>query len=195
MRIGAVILAAGASSRFGSNKLLHKIWGKSLLEWSLKSIDIADIGIKIVVTSEGGKVDHLLDSRVTWLVNVNAGRGIGTSISLATQFLEDQTDGILFLLADQPKVLASDIDRLLLEFFKHPECVIASSVGNTIRNPIIFPSRLYGELKLLNDDRGARDVAKSHKEQLIRVKVSPEHLVDIDTVEDLERLEKKFEKK
>jgi molybdenum cofactor cytidylyltransferase len=197
IKIAAVILAAGASKRFGSNKLLQRIDGISILERTMDSVRANNFWNIAVVTPPGRDLDPILHKGTLKIVNKEWARGIGTSIALATRQFEGDVDGILFLLADQPLIKPSDISRLVLEFLVSPRRIIACSVDGQVRNPILFPSSVFGELKQLKEDKGARSIAESHVENLIKVEVDAPSLTDIDIVDDLQKIEsrKKYEEK
>ena len=189
-RVAAVLLAAGKSKRFGSNKLLHMLGGKRLIEWSLEPlIDSHPWKIAIVI-SEEDEFHDVLPKDVIRIVNRSAEGGIGTSISLATRHLEGEADGILFTLADQPLLNKSDISAILSDFYRNGNSIIACSSDDEVRNPILFPAMFFNELKELNDDKGARQIALRHPDELLKLPTDPCHLIDVDTVDDLKRVEK-----
>ena len=189
VKIAAVILAAGASKRFGSNKLLQRIDGRSILERAMDSVRANNFWNIAVVTPPGSDLDPILHEGILKIINKNWERGIGTSIALATRQFENDVDGILFLLADQPLIKPPDISRLVLEFLVNPDRIIACSVDGQVRNPILFPSSVFGELKQLKEDKGGRIIAESHAESLIKVEVDATTLMDIDIVDDLQKIE------
>jgi CTP:molybdopterin cytidylyltransferase MocA len=189
-RVAAVLLAAGKSKRFGSNKLLHMVGRKRLIEWSLGTlIDSHPWKIAIVI-SEEDEFNDVLPKDIIRIVNRSPEDGIGSSISLATRHLEKDVDGLLFTLADQPLLNKSDISALLSEFYRNRNSIIACASEDEVRNPILFPSMFFNELKELNDDKGARLIALRHPEVLLKLPTDASHLLDIDTVEDLKRVEK-----
>ena len=61
-----LILAAGLSKRFGENKLLQYFRGRRLVEYSLETAIVADVGDVFVVTSRGMNFDSYYDHLVTW---------------------------------------------------------------------------------------------------------------------------------
>jgi CTP:molybdopterin cytidylyltransferase MocA len=189
-RVAAVLLAAGQSKRFGSNKLLQMLGGKRLIEWSLGPLMDSHPWKIVIVISDEDEFHDVLPKDVIRTVNRSPEGGIGTSISLATRHLEGEADGILFTLADQPLLNKSDISALLSEFYRNRNSIIACSSDNEVRNPILFPSMFFNELKDLNDDKGARQIALKHTDVLLKLPTDASHLIDVDTVDDLKRVEK-----
>jgi molybdenum cofactor cytidylyltransferase len=100
----------------------------------------------------------------------------------------------MFLVADQPMIDAGTLDNILSIFRQNPSFIVASSVAGDVRNPMIFPERYFEELLQLTGDSGAKSVALANITNVIKVDVSPEKLVDIDTVEDLAKLNSRIKK-
>ncbi|MEM0134801.1 MAG: nucleotidyltransferase family protein [Thermoplasmatales archaeon] len=194
-RVAAVILAAGRSRRFGSNKLLHIILGKSILEWTIEPLIRCNSWKTAIVIPEGDELDNVIPGNILKIVNSSPDGGIGTSIALATKYFERDAQGILFLLADQPLLSNDDLRRFFTEFSKNPDLIIACSGNDEIRNPILFPSTFFEELIRLRGDEGARELAKHHSERLVKIPIDVTHLLDLDTMEDLAGIEKMLELK
>ncbi len=194
-KVAAVVLAAGRSSRFGSNKLLHKVLGRTVLEWSLDPVLASGFWEVAVVIPQKSEMKKLIPAGVKAVVNENSKDGIGTSIAKGAGCFEKEADGILFLLGDQPLLRKRDIGMFLAAFSSNPRSIIACYSEGEIRNPILFPSGFFGELKRLKGDRGARDMARLHPERLVKIEIDIAHLVDIDTKNDILALEKGLEVK
>jgi len=126
-RIAGLVLAAGASARFGSNKLLARLDGRPLLQHVLDAVAAA--GLVDVVVVLGDAADEI-ERAITWRAEVrvrNPDPGAGLSSSLrvglaALEALEPEATGrqarftgALVLLGDQPRVRPAVIGRLVEE--------------------------------------------------------------------------------
>lgn len=191
--IAAVVLAAGSSKRFGTNKLLHELKGKSVLRRSLDAIPLSEFRKIAVVVPPGNELEQAISRDFTRIVNEDAERGIGTSIALGTRLFENHVKGIMFLLGDQPLIKKETIERLAHVFNEGPEHIVACSVDGVVRNPIIFPSKLFKELMDLRGDKGARSIAETHRDCLIKLETDPQSLLDVDTVGDTKEIENLIE--
>lgn len=189
-KVAGIILAAGYSRRFGSNKLLYRVKGRSVIEWSIGAVTSADLWKTAIVTPQSKDLDAFVPDGMLKLVNEDAMDGIGASIVTGTRHFKRDADGILLLLGDQPLITGGDLRNLLNEFYLEPYQIVAGSVGGEIRNPIVFPSSLFDELLTLSGDRGARNIAIAHGKIVTRVEIEPSHLIDIDRIEDLIKIEK-----
>lgn len=192
-KIGALVLAAGNSSRFGSNKLLFKINGKSVLERTLLALSGFKFWKTAVVVSNTD-FDDILGNHVEKILNKQISLGIGKSIALGTIYLREEVSGILIVLADQPLLTLDDIKKMTDVFLGDPTKIVACSVYGEIRNPIIFPSGYFDELIKLSGDRGARGLANSHIDNIVRVEVDSSHLLDIDSIQDVPIIIKEIER-
>jgi CTP:molybdopterin cytidylyltransferase MocA len=192
-KIGALVLAAGNSSRFGSNKLLFKINGKSVLERTLLALSGFKFWKTAVVVSNTD-FDDILGNHVEKILNKQISLGIGKSIALGTIYLREEVSGILIVLADQPLLTLDDIKKMTDVFLGDPTKIVACSVYGEIRNPIIFPSGCFDELIKLSGDRGARGLANSHIDNIVRVEVDSSHLLDIDSIQDVPIIIKEIER-
>ncbi len=192
-KIGALVLAAGNSSRFGSNKLLFKINGKSVLERTLLALSGFKFWKTAVVVSNTD-FDDILGNHVEKILNKQISLGIGKSIALGTIYLRKEVSGILIVLADQPLLTLDDIKKMTDVFLGDPTKIVACSVDGEIRNPIIFPTGYFDELIKLSGDRGARGLANSHIDNIVRVEVDSSHLLDIDSIQDVPIIIKEIER-
>lgn len=110
----AVVPAAGASRRFGSQKLLADIQGEPLLQHTLRSLlDGGVARLILVVTPHAAlsSVSALRDPRVSVVVNRHAERGMFSSIQAGLAAASPEAD-VLVLPADMPFVRASTVQAL-----------------------------------------------------------------------------------
>ncbi|MCL4334013.1 MAG: nucleotidyltransferase family protein [Candidatus Thermoplasmatota archaeon] len=194
IRIAAVILAAGKSSRFGSNKLVTKLGGKPVIEWSIDSLSKVEFRRILIVTNGLKEAYSFRYEGIENIVNERFQEGIGTSIARATGELKDEVDAILFLLGDQPLVGPDNIEKLVKQFLNDPRKVAAFSVGGKVRNPMIFPSGFFKDLLCLSGDNGAREIAVTHEDSVAKIEIDPALLSDIDVVEDIDVIERYLER-
>ncbi len=188
MFLGCVILAAGNAVRFGENKLLARFRGRPLIEWILDALP-ADRLNAVVVVTQYAAVEALAAARgFETLRNSAPELGVSRSVVLGTEALAERCDGILFLVADQPLLRRSTVERLLDRFLEDPERVVEPRAGERRGNPCVFPASLFPELLALRGDRGGRQVIRHHPELVTGVPVDPLELADVDTAADLASL-------
>ncbi len=192
LNIGAVILAAGESSRFGRPKQLIQFRGKSLVRRIADAVGEAGCEpIAVVAGSEAEKVRaELRGARVKIFDNQNWRAGIGGSIRLGVQGLIDiqaKPEAIALLVCDQPFVDARTIARLITLREKTKRAIVASSYANTLGVPALFDRSCFQELLALDNATGAKMVILSNRERVAEFPF-PEGKIDIDTLDDYEKL-------
>lgn len=196
MKIGCVLLAAGAGTRFGGGKLLYEIEGEPMIARALRLYGAFAFAARICVTrTEAGEIQQrALESGFPVAINPDPARGVGTSVAIATEAIlakEPQLDGIVFAVADQPYLGKESVSRLLNTFADHPEDIVSLGFHERRGNPAIFPAAFYPELCALKEDTGGGAVIRRHPERLRIVQaVSARELDDIDTREESETQDK-----
>ena len=190
----AVILAAGFSTRFGSNKLIMDVGGKPIISHAVESALGSSADRVAVVIPVGSPMRAYIPASVTLIINTVRDKGISSSIAAAVEYLKETAQAIMFMVADQPMIDTGTLDNILTTFRQNPSFIVASSVHGDVRNPMIFPKRYFEELLQLTGDSGAKSVAQANMTSVIKVEINPEKLVDIDTVEDLAKLNSTIKK-
>ena len=189
MKIGCVLLAAGAGKRFGGGKLLYAIDGEPMIARALRLFSDLPFAARVCVTrAEETEIQRLAHERgVPVAINPDPERGVGTSVAIATEAIlakESALDGILFAVADQPFLTRESVTKLIETFKEHPDDIVSLSFEKRRGNPAIFPAEFYPELCALKEDTGGTAVMKRHPERLRLVEAaSAEELRDIDTKE------------
>jgi molybdenum cofactor cytidylyltransferase len=190
-RPSALVLAAGASTRFLGTKQLAEIGGKTLVERALGAVPSAEVNETVVVLGHQAKrVARAIGARkgVRVVVNPEYREGMGSSIRAGILALAKDAEGAMLLLADQPFVTRSLLRRMLKVYQSEDlSKIVAVVYGDLVTPPVIFPKRYFRELAALKADKGARSVIERHEGSLSLIRVRPRVvLADIDTREELE---------
>lgn len=192
MGIGAVILAAGASSRMGEPKQLLPFRGESLLRRAARAAQ--DAGCRPIVVVTGAHAESMrrelegLDVREVW--NPRWEMGMGSSIRAGIEALagsDQDMDAAVFMLCDQPHVTGQVVARLAEAHRETGKHVIASSYGGNPGVPALFGRSLFPELTRLKGATGAKQVLRRHASEACLIPFS-EGEIDIDTPDDYSRL-------
>lgn len=192
MKIGAIILAAGASTRFGEPKQLAEFRGQTLLR---RAVAAALISVcEPVVVALGANYEQTSEEIKNLPVHVcyNAEWQIGLSASVKSGLesllnVEPNISAAIITLADQPFVGAAQINSFAEKFYQSKAPIIAAEYNQTVGVPALFAKELFDELVKLEGDQGAKMLMKSHQDSLIKIAL-PEAAFDIDTKEDFESL-------
>ena len=195
-RIGALILAAGLSSRMRESKPLLEIRGKRLVDHAIGLFRSA--GIENIVTVAGHRAKELISvvesasSRV--VVNGNYEDGMFSSIRRGAEELNGTCDAFFLLPVDIPFVQVSTIQRLLDEFSKGSSILVCYPMYESRRgHPPLIDSSLIPQVLAHDGEGGLRGLLSKYDSQSISVPVEdPFVRMDVDTQEDVLRLKKEL---
>lgn len=179
MRFHLVILAAGLSRRYGTekeDKLLADLDGKPmyrhvtdrLLALKRSRTDIADLTI---VTRRGPICDACsADPRINCLENSHPERGIASSLQEALSVFandpEDTGEALVCFVGDQPRLQTSTIKMLLDGFLAAGKPMAAIRYQGASYNPCIFRSDCWDDLRKLSGDTGGKQLIRRHPEDV-----------------------------
>lgn len=185
-RIGALVLAAGASRRMrGDDKLLRKIANIPLIRRStLTAIHSNCCQVNVVIQiGHSERRQNIADLPVQMTMVGGPMDGMATSLKSGLAALAEPLDGIMILLADMPEIIVADINALIDVFV--PGRIVAAATNGLRGHPVCLPKELFDELTQLGGDFGARDIIKKHSDKLTLVnRPGYRAHVDLNTPED-----------
>lgn len=190
--VGAVVLAAGSSSRMGSPKQTLQFRGVSLLRHAALAALGAGCDPVIVVTGAHSELSRReLDGlNVREVLNTRWETGMASSIRAGVEGLvsaDADSAAAVLLLCDQPHVTADVISDLVAAHRATGMSVIASTYGGSFGVPALFSRTLFTELTRLEGRSGAKEVIKRYASEAHFLPF-PCGEVDVDTPDDFSRL-------
>lgn len=182
----AIVLAAGAATRFGSAKQLVRIGDRPLLSLIAgRAAEVVGHALIVVLGARAAELTPLLKhSPGSVVINRDWREGLASSIRAGIVRLPPSCTGVMLVLADQACVTAEDLRRLAGAWRRNPLGVAGALYGGTVGVPAIFPQHLFGELSQLRGDSGARALLKRHADRLVKVPMASAAF-DLDTPDDL----------
>lgn len=192
-RIGAVVLAAGRSSRMGSpNKLLCELEGAPLITHMIDALLATEVRPIVVVTGhEELAVRQALDGKpVLFVHNPDFAQGMSTSLRAGLAALGTEVDAALICLGDMPRVRPAHIESLLGAFDPDDgRAIVVPTYRGQRGNPVLWAASFFPELQRLSGDTGARALLEQHAERVCRVPMEDAGVaIDVDTPSDLAAL-------
>ena len=184
-KVLAAVLAAGASSRFGSAKQLAVLDGKTLIEHvQIVLLESTADEVIVVVGCSRNEIEQHILPEVTAINNINWEEGIASSVRCAVEHASRcNASHLLLLVCDQPYVSSCLVDRILsISKFEETK-IVACRYGDTFGVPALFPRECFASLIELKGDRGAKSVIKVAPN--VEFLNFPEGLIDIDSQADL----------
>lgn len=186
--VGAVILAAGSSSRMGRPKQTLQFQGTSFLRRAVLAALDATCHPVVVVTGANAELSRreLDELEVHEAFNPEWETGMGSSVRTGIECLLTKDAGVagaVLLLCDQPHVTADVISGLLTAHQSTRKPLIASTYGDSFGVPALFSRTLFTELTQLAGSSGAKEIIKRHASEAHFVPF-PNGVVDVDTPDD-----------
>jgi molybdenum cofactor cytidylyltransferase len=183
--VSAAVLAAGASTRMGRQKLLLPLGNEPLVRRTVRQIcDAGFDEVLVVVGHEHVKVLAALEGLpIRHALNRAYETGMGSSFRTAVEHLTDST-AAMFALADQPFVSTHEYRTVLDTYRRHAPAIVSVRYGEVMAPPHLFEREFFPELGQL--EHGARSVLQRHRERTMVLQFPPDLLADVDTPEDYE---------
>lgn len=185
-----MILAAGESRRFGSQKLLAPLGDRPLVQHVIDAANASGLDpVVIVVGADAGALlarVRLGGARV--VRNPHYASGQASSLRAGLRALAD-ADAAVVLLGDMPRITAALLDALVERQRSSGATAVVSSQGGRRSPPTLLHRDLWPEVEALEGDVGAREVLAKGTD-VVALEVTPAigALDDVDTREDHERL-------
>lgn len=185
--IGAIVLAAGFSNRFGGTKLSARLnSGSTVLQRTVAIIQSTIPQLLLVTRPEIQPA--ITDSSLHIEVFTDAEKGMGASLAFGMrQALQHyEWDGCLVCLADMPFIKPETY--LVLAEAQSPDNIVLPEYEGSTGNPVGFGRIFFAALAGLDGDQGGRDIVRDNPDAVVRIAVNdPAISQDIDTPEDLLR--------
>jgi molybdenum cofactor cytidylyltransferase len=196
LRIGAVVLAAGAGRRMGGiAKSLIRLEGVPLIRRELIALSGAGVDEVVVVTGYARDAieEQVQSFPVTLAHNAAHAEGQQGSVHVGLTALSGSFDAVIIVLADQPLIAADDLIELIAAFKKRPEGhVLVPMVNGQRGNPIVLDDVARAQILAGDTNLACRHLIDRHPE-LVHVHETSNRrfITDLDTVEDVEQLAKR----
>jgi molybdenum cofactor cytidylyltransferase len=191
-QIAAVVLAAGKSTRMGSNKLLEPINGKHMIRRTVETVLQSRASPVIVVTGhDASRIREALEGLdVSFVNNPHYDEGLSTSLAEGVAGLPAKVDGALMVLGDMPLVPVTTLNKLIAAFDPEAGRSICLPVYQGERgNPVLWGRQHFHEFQGVKGDRGAKVLLVVNADHVVEVPVGNEGvLTDFDTPGSLAKL-------
>jgi len=189
--VSIIVLAAGLSSRFGRNKLLEPIGATPMIERVVsEALNSKAKQVIVVVGNDPEKIGRAVKDYPCEIVfNEEFAKGQSFSVRKGLSRVRDDADAVMVLPGDVALTDRTIIDAVIDEYASCRAPIVAASYHGRSGHPILFDRGLLGELKGIDEEtRGLKKVVSNHKSHLRLVETSERALLDIDRLEDLQRL-------
>ena len=192
----AIVLAAGAGTRFGGGKLLAPYGDGVLLEGALRAAFAAPVrGVTVVTGSDPSRVGAAVmayarqaghHERLRIVHAVDHAEGMGASLRHAAAALPADTQAVFVFLGDMPRIPVSVLEPLA-QAVRDGAPAAAATFGGKRGHPAVIGAALIPQLRTLTGDAGARAVLQGLGDQLVLIEAADDGvLFDVDKPTDLD---------
>ncbi len=183
----AIVLAAGLSTRMGTQKLLLPFEGKTIIEKVVENILNSGVTkVMVVLGSDHTQIAETLKSwPVNFVLNENFREGMHTSVIIGVKALPEEAKAVMIFLGDQPFISVKVVEIVVEAWKNSGKGIVIPLFDGKRGHPPLFDLKYKDELSKLDPETGLRTIAQKFPDDICEVETfSPEIVRDIDTPED-----------
>ncbi len=190
-RVAGVVLAAGSSSRIGQVKQLLAFRETTLLGQVIENAagSLLDEVVVVLGHAAGRVQEAVRFDRVRVVMNEEHEQGQSTSLRAGLSAVSDITDGVMFILGDQPLVGSEVMNALIVGYCRTGAPIVLPTHRGRRGNPVVIDRILFPRVESLTGDVGARVLFEEYAEAIVEIEVEDDSIhFDLDTWEDYKKL-------
>jgi molybdenum cofactor cytidylyltransferase len=184
--VACILLAAGAGSRFGANKLIHPLEdGVAIAAHAARNLLAATQDVIAVVRWDDLPLQEILEEEGCLVTMCrSAVRGMGASLAHGVAEARD-AGGWVVALADMPRISPGTVKHVIAAL-EEGALIAAPAYRGQRGHPVGFSAALREELLALDGDQGARAIVERHADGVRIIECEdPGVLYDIDRKDDI----------
>ena len=190
--VAGLLLAAGTSSRFGSeNKLLEDVDGEPIVRHAARTLADSHVDpIVVVLGHEARRVRDALEGlSLEFVVNEAYERGQASSVRTGIRTIRGRTaaDAVVVALGDMPFVDSATVDALVAAYAAGTGDALAAAYEGERGNPVLFDARFFEQLTDVEGDIGGRRILLEDDSSALVAVDDPGVRRDVDVPDDLPR--------
>jgi len=188
--VAGIVLAAGSSTRMGTNKLLLQLEGESVVRRAVRRALAAGLEPTVVVLGHDADLvrAELAGLACRPVVNPDHASGMSSSLRVGVAALPADVIAALVILADMPLVTAEMIAEVARRYRQGPEPVVASRYGDDLAPPMAYDRKIFEELSRQEGDGCGKRVVRRHRSEAAFVPWPVAAIGDLDEPDDYGRI-------
>ena len=192
VNIGALIVAAGKSTRMGKPKLLLPFKGAPIITHPVALAIQNELQPIVCITGQyDEQVKQALASfheNITINYNPHYESGMASSLKEGIHALQGKVDAVIIFLGDQPLVPDFVVKTIIQKYKENKKKgvkIVRPIYNQQIGHPILFDSGLFHEFEALHGDEGGKGIIQQYKDYLKLIHFpNSDWGIDIDTPEE-----------
>ena len=187
--IAGVVLAGGASTRFGKPKQLLDYKGEPFIRRIAKTaLAVKLFPVVIVIGAVTDPITKVIeDLEVEVAHNKNWESGQSTSLKVGVNAILGRCSAAIFLMSDMPLVSPELLNRMKIIYMREQVPVIVPRVNGQRTNPVLFSESCFNDLLSIQGDQGGRAIFDRYPIRWLDVD-DPRLLIDVDDGESYKKL-------
>jgi molybdenum cofactor cytidylyltransferase len=185
--IWAIVLAAGASSRMGTQKLLLPYEGKTIIEKVIEQVEsVVQSDIMVVLGSHHHEIrDKIGKPHLKYIQNMQYAEGMLSSVICGFKALPDDAKAALLFLGDQPQIPSGVALEVVSAWKQSGKGIVIPVYSGKRGHPVLIETRYRTEIEQLDPEQGLRILSKIYNSDVQEVECSYQEILrDIDTPDD-----------
>jgi len=188
--ICAIVLAAGCSSRMGTQKLLLPFGQGTVISHIVNQLLKSKVTKTYVVVGHRAEqvIEELSDKPITIVHNPEYKSGMLSSVRAGIRDLPQECDAVLIALGDQPSITINLIDEIIRYFSVTDKKIIVPKYNDKRGHPILFSNIFKNEILTNFDDVGLRGILRAHDNDVYEMNVTDCSVIsDMDYPQDYQQ--------
>ncbi|MEJ2647168.1 MAG: nucleotidyltransferase family protein [Sedimentisphaerales bacterium] len=188
--ICAIVLAAGCSSRMGTQKLLLPFGSGTVISHIVDQVLASKIKkVYVIVGHQPEMIEKELSGRPVEIIgNPKYKSGMLSSVRAGLRDIPENCDALLVVLGDQPSITSELIGSMIQTFYSSEKKIIVPLHNDKRGHPLLLSKIYRDEILTKYDEVGLRGILVDHDDDVFELSVSsPSVLLDMDYPEDYER--------
>jgi molybdenum cofactor cytidylyltransferase len=188
--VAGILLAAGTSSRMGTNKMLFDLGGESVLRGAARrALDGGLSPLLVVLGHQAERARQELDGLPCQVVvNPLYEQGINSSLKSGVAAVPPEAGAAMVMLADMPHVSAVMIAGMIACYRSTAAPLVISDYEGVNAPPMLYDRSLFGELMAMTGEGCGRQVVKRHRDEAEVLSWPAAALADLDVPDDYARV-------
>ena len=185
----AIILAAGASTRMKTQKLLLPFNGKTIIETVVdNALKVTDKVVVVLGSHKEQVAEKLAGRNISIAGNENYLKGMLSSVICGFNAIPAKTKAALLFLGDQPHIPYAAAELVVSKWRNSEKGIVIPTFNEKRGHPVLIETRFRNEIENLDPEKGLRQLMEIRKNDILEVDCPyPEILRDIDTPEEYEK--------